>query len=135
MTDHRQDPLARAAKRLHDAIDSTGAIPADGKGLLHDLTGRAEGVAHGLAERAEGVAHGAAERAEDLVHVAADRAEDVVHAAADAGRDLAETAGIAALEASDQLRRQAERRTRTVALVGAGLVAVLTALLVASRRR
>ena len=123
MTDP-QDPIRRAAKRLHDAIDSTGAIPADGKGLLHDLTGRAEGVAHGVAERAE-----------DVVHLAADRAEGVVHAAADRGRDLAETAGIAALEASDQLRRRAERRTRQVALVGGGLVVGLTVLLVASRRR
>jgi len=134
MTDP-QDPIRRAAKRLHDAIDSTGAIPADGKGLLHDLTGRAEGVAHDVAERAEGVAHGVAERAEDVVHLAADRAEGVVHAAADRGRDLAETAGIAALEASDQLRRRAERRTRQVALVGGGLVVGLTVLLVASRRR
>ena len=124
MTDHRQDPLAQAAKAVRDAIDRSDVIPAERKGLLHDLTDRAETVVHAVADRAETV-----------VHVAADRAEDVVHAAADTGRDLAETAGIAALEASDQLRRRAERRTRTVALVGGGLVAVLSVLLVASRRR
>jgi len=124
VTDPRPDPLAQAAKRVRDAIDRADVIPAEGKGLLHDL-----------ADRAGTAVHAVADRAETVVHVAADRAEDVVHAAADTGRDLAETAGIAALEASDQLRRQAERRTRTVALVGAGLVAVLTVLLVALRRR
>jgi hypothetical protein len=50
------DFIKAAAKKLHDAIDQNTVIPAEGKGALHGLAGKAEGVVHAVADAGRDVA-------------------------------------------------------------------------------
>jgi hypothetical protein len=69
------------------------------------------------------------------LHDLAGMAESVVHAVAETGRDVAETAVIVAMETTDQVQQRYKRRTRITNVIGAGVIMVLLAALVSTRRR
>ncbi|KQO61240.1 hypothetical protein [Curtobacterium sp. Leaf261] len=158
MTDEGNDIIARAARKVHDAIDAAGTLPDGSRHALHDLAGRAQDAAHAVVasdtvrdladraehlvqdvtDRAEAVVHDVTARAETVVDDVADRAETVVHDVADraetVAQDLADRAGSAAetvaLVAMDAADELRRHYRRGVRIGGAVGVGVIALLVV-----
>ena len=73
--------------------------------------------------------------AKDALHDIADAAGKLAHGAADAGRDVAETAALVALETTDQIQHRYARQARAITIPTVSSLAILSVLLIVSRRR
>jgi replicative DNA helicase len=126
VTDENNDIIARAAKKVHDAIDAAGVVPAEGRNALHDLAGRAQDAAHAvvasdavrnLADRAEHLVRDVADRAETVVDDVAGRAETVVTDVTDRAETVVHDVTDRAEAVVHDVTDRAESAAETVALV------------------